>query len=44
VADVSRIRSALGWTATRDLQEMTDSAWASWAPVHGEPAVPPTNR
>jgi UDP-glucose 4-epimerase len=43
VADVSRIESALGWTATRDLQEMTDSAWSSWAPVHGEPAVPPTN-
>jgi UDP-glucose 4-epimerase len=43
VADVSRIASALGWTATRDLQEMTDSAWTSWAPVHGAPVVPPTN-
>lgn len=43
VADVSRITDALGWRATRDLAEMTDSAWTSWAPVHGEPAVPPSS-
>jgi UDP-glucose 4-epimerase len=42
VADVSRIRDCLGWTATRNLAEMTDSAWQSWAPVHGQPAVPPS--
>jgi UDP-glucose 4-epimerase len=44
VADVSRIRQALGWTATRDLREMAESAWQSWVPVHGEPAVPPAQR
>jgi UDP-glucose 4-epimerase len=41
VADVSRITNALSWTSTRGLKEMTDSAWKSWAPVHGDPAVGP---
>nr|MBA3529113.1 UDP-glucose 4-epimerase GalE [Propionibacteriaceae bacterium] len=44
VADVARIRDALGWTSTRSLSEMTDSAWKSWTPVHGLPAVPPQHR
>jgi len=43
VADVSRIHTALGWRAAHDLADMTDSAWASWAPVHGQPAVPPAS-
>ncbi|QDP96104.1 UDP-glucose 4-epimerase GalE [Microlunatus elymi] len=42
VADVSRIRDALGWTATRDLAAMVDSAWQAWEPTHGAPAVPPS--
>lgn len=44
VADVSRIRDTLGWTASRGLADMTDSAWQSWAPVHGDPAVAPPKR
>ena len=30
VAAVDRIRSGLGFTATRDLREMVESAWAGW--------------
>ena len=41
VADVRRIREVLGWRSTKTLAEMVDSAWAAWAPTHGEPAVPP---
>ncbi len=41
VADVSRIRETLGWESTKTLAEMADSAWRAWAPVHGEPPVPP---
>jgi UDP-glucose 4-epimerase len=41
VADVSRIREVLGWTADRDLAAMVDSAWAAWEPTHGKPAVLP---
>lgn len=41
VADVSRIREVLGWESTRSLAAMVDSAWEAWAPIHGEPEVPP---
>lgn len=41
VADASRIREQLGWSATRDLAAMVDSAWQAWEPTHGAPAVPP---
>lgn len=41
VADVSRTATVLDWRASRSLEDMTDSAWEAWAPVHGEPAVPP---
>ena len=41
VADCSRIRDALGWTASRDLAAMVDSAWQAWESTHGTPAVPP---
>jgi UDP-glucose 4-epimerase len=41
VADVSRISDTLGWRSERTLAEMVDSAWQAWAPVHGDPAVPP---
>ena len=44
VADVSRIRDSLGWTASRSVADMTDSAWQSWEPVHGQPRVPPQHR
>jgi len=30
VADPSRIRAALGWSATSDLHAMVDSAWDAW--------------
>ncbi len=33
VADVSRIREGLGFTAVHDLKEMVDSAWGSWRAV-----------
>ncbi len=42
VADVSRIRDVLGWTASYQLDAMIDSAWRAWTPVHGDPAVAPT--
>jgi UDP-glucose 4-epimerase len=42
VADVSRIRDVLGWTASRDLADMVESAWAGWELTHGKPAVPPS--
>jgi len=41
VARAERIEDVLGWTATRSLREMVDSAWQAWEPVHGAPAVPP---
>ncbi len=41
VAQAERIEDVLGWTATRSLREMVDSAWQAWEPVHGAPAVPP---
>jgi UDP-glucose 4-epimerase len=41
VADVSRARDILGWSSTRDLGAMVDSAWAAWEPTHGAPEVPP---
>ncbi|SDT21515.1 UDP-glucose 4-epimerase GalE [Microlunatus soli] len=41
VADSSRIRDTLGWSATRDLAAMVDSAWQAWEPTHGTPEVPP---
>ena len=44
VADVSRIQSVLGWSATRDLAAMIDSAWAAWEPTHGAPEVQPPTR
>ncbi|MBA2574815.1 MAG: UDP-glucose 4-epimerase GalE [Nocardioidaceae bacterium] len=42
VADVQRIQQTLGWSPTQTLAEMVDSAWAGWAPIHGEPAVAPS--
>lgn len=30
VAAADRIREELGWTATRDVREMVESAWAGW--------------
>lgn len=42
VASAERIGDVLGWTATRSLAEMVDSAWAAWEPAHGAPAVPPS--
>ena len=42
VADVSRIRDTLGWTARHTLAEMTDSAWSAWELTHGEPKAAPT--
>ena len=42
VADVSRIWETLGWRASRSVADMADSAWQSWEPVHGAPAVPPS--
>lgn len=42
VADVQRIQQTLGWSSTQTLAEMVDSAWAGWAPIHGEPAVAPS--
>ena len=42
VADVSRIRDTLGWSASHDLAAMVDSAWQAWEPTHGTPAVPPS--
>lgn len=42
VADVQRIQDTLGWRSTKTLAEMVDSAWASWVPIHGKPAVPHT--
>jgi len=41
VADVQRIQQTLGWSSTQTLAAMVESAWAGWAPIHGEPAVPP---
>ncbi len=41
VADVQRIKSTLGWSSRKTLAEMVESAWAGWAPIHGEPASPP---
>jgi UDP-glucose 4-epimerase len=41
VADVSRISDVLGWRSSKTLAEMVDSAWQAWAPIHGEPTVPP---
>lgn len=42
VADVRRIGEVLGWRSSKSLAEMVDSAWAAWAPIHGELAVPPS--
>jgi UDP-glucose 4-epimerase len=42
VADVSRIEQTLGWSWSRTLSDMTDSAWAAWTPVHGDPPNPPS--
>lgn len=41
VADVSRIRQALDWSAQYDLADMVDSSWSAWEAAHGAPAVPP---
>lgn len=41
VADVSRIRQALGWSAQYELADMIDSSWSSWETTHGAPATPP---
>lgn len=41
LADARRIRDTLQWDSTRSLTEMVDSAWQSWAPIHGDPLVPP---
>jgi UDP-glucose 4-epimerase len=30
VASVDRIREGLGFTATRDLEDMVETAWAGW--------------
>ncbi|WP_329454621.1 UDP-glucose 4-epimerase GalE [Streptomyces sp. NBC_01497] len=38
VASVGRIASELGWTASRGVREMVESAWAGWQPRH--PATP----
>ena len=35
VAAVDRIRAGLGFTATRDLRDMVESAWAGWQLRHG---------
>ncbi|GAB7192226.1 UDP-glucose 4-epimerase GalE [Kineococcus sp. NUM-3379] len=34
VADVSRIRETLGWTAREDLTSIVSSAWESWRAAH----------
>ena len=34
VADVSRIRETLGWTAGEDLTSIVSSAWESWRAAH----------
>lgn len=44
VAEVSRIRDTLGWTSSRTLADMTDSAWQSWTQVRGDVRVPPAQR
>jgi UDP-glucose 4-epimerase len=44
LADVSRIKDTLGWESSKTLAEMVDSAWASWVPIHGAPAVPPPGK
>ncbi|HYP44099.1 MAG TPA: UDP-glucose 4-epimerase GalE [Propionibacteriaceae bacterium] len=44
VADVSRIKEALGWTSSRTVADMTESAWQSWTRVHGDVPVPPAQR
>jgi UDP-glucose 4-epimerase len=36
VAAVDRIRDGLGFTATRDLDDMVESAWASWTARGGQ--------
>lgn len=41
VADVTRIRDAVGWSARHDLAAMVDSTWAAWDLIHGTPPVPP---
>ncbi len=35
VASVDRIREELGFTATRDLEDMVESAWAGWRAARG---------
>jgi UDP-glucose 4-epimerase len=35
VAAVDRIRDGLGFTATRDLEDMVETAWAGWRARHG---------
>ena len=35
VADVTRIRQVLGWTASRGLADIVSSAWAAWPHTHG---------
>jgi UDP-glucose 4-epimerase len=35
VAAVDRIREGLGFTATRDLEDMVETAWAGWRARHG---------
>ncbi len=41
VADVHRIRDTLGWSTSKTLKEMVDSAWQAWEPIHGTPQVLP---
>src|SRR5262245_5724453 len=44
VADPTRIADTLGWTSTRSLADMVESAWSAWEPAHGTPAVTPPSR
>ncbi|MGH3473012.1 MAG: UDP-glucose 4-epimerase GalE [Nocardioidaceae bacterium] len=41
VADAERIRTTLGWSSSKTLHEMVESAWAAWEPTHGAPRVTP---
>jgi UDP-glucose 4-epimerase len=41
VADPTRIEQTLGWSSTKSLADIVDSAWAAWTPAHGVPTVAP---
>jgi UDP-glucose 4-epimerase len=34
VASVDRIRDAFGFAATRDLEDMVETAWVAWRATH----------